>query len=155
MKKAILFGVSLVFAVNTTFSQSIMPSDKGMKARTACNELSGYPGTYYKSNYHTRGWNWNLYSMKCPLAWEITKGSDKIFIGAQESLGSNTEHPDMKENFTLIAQDYGNNTQTIRKQGIGDSQSGYYTEYLRGGHGLSTLSSAIAARNFFILKPFN
>lgn len=53
----------------------------------------------------------------------------------------------MATNFTLISNQYSANTQNIRKRTVGDSPALYNSEYLRDGHGLLTLSCAIAGEN--------
>jgi hypothetical protein len=146
MKKILIITISILFGITTGYSQSI-PTDKAMVPRTKGSDIQGFNDGFYPTNYHSRGFQWWLYSIKCPLAWEITKGSSDIWIGAAESLHGEVEHPDMANNFTLISNNYATNTQNIKKQSAGDSEPGYETSALRSGHGLITLSCAIAAEN--------
>ncbi len=51
---------------------------------------------------HPLGWQWSIYKLKCPMAWEITQGSPSInIIGFDEfpSFGSVSTNPDVVPNF--------------------------------------------------------
>ncbi len=117
-----------------------IPSDVGFRSMTPFSVLQAIPdpsGNVWKPmKRHKRGWSWHHFSIKTPLAWEITRGSDSIFIGSAESLGNPINHPDMIGNYVEFSTANGN-----KGDGFHD------TEPIRGGHGLNTMSCAIADDN--------
>ncbi|MCX6148260.1 MAG: hypothetical protein NTW25_13580 [Candidatus Kapabacteria bacterium] len=86
MKKTIIF--CFLFSIITCNLKSYVPDDFGLRVPYVYNTL--FPCSYNADfrlnnvNHHKRGILWSLYSMKLSLAWEITKGSQKIFMGARD-----------------------------------------------------------------------
>lgn len=57
-------NVFIYFGKLFEFSAKFNTSDLGMKARINGNQVPGFdPNNFYKSNYYSRGFQWNLYSM--------------------------------------------------------------------------------------------
>ncbi len=119
---------------------SYVPNDKGLKLPIdwlnilKC-PLSPNPSLdqqFSNVNYHRRGMLWNLYSMKLPLAWEITKGDSTIVIGDCDDLEDDYNHPDMIKNYKIYTGD------------------GITTGNLASGHGMITMSTAIADDNNYL-----
>ncbi len=78
MKKVLIL---ILFFINLIPTKAIVPDDLGFKVPLNYSLLFPCPYSDLSTlnvNTHKRGMLWNLYSMKLPLAWEITKGSDKI-----------------------------------------------------------------------------
>lgn len=117
---------------------SYIPDDNQFVRGISYTDMTGspYPSSneWYPKNCHKRGWAWNHYSSKLPLAWDISKGKSSIFVGASESLDNNYTHLDLVNNFYQI---------TALNQGDGD----VLTSNMKDGHGLATLSCVIADDN--------
>ncbi len=41
------------------------------------NEVFG--AGWWRKDFHELGWQWALYKMKCPMAWEITMGRTDVY----------------------------------------------------------------------------
>jgi hypothetical protein len=51
---------------------STIPSDLGMVPGASSSSVFSQSG--WPPDFHQLGWQWALFKMKCPMAWEITKG---------------------------------------------------------------------------------
>jgi hypothetical protein len=91
---------------------------------------------FYSNWFHKLGFSWNLYTIQCPMAWEITKGKNSTVIVVDDALGKQGQpvqnHPDISAKMTMnstdnvrIITDQHNN---INKNNDGNSQSGQFLE---------------------------
>jgi hypothetical protein len=153
MKKIII--VFTVLSFNCLIIAGSIPTDKAMVPRTKGSDIPGFNDGYYPTNINSRGFHWNIYSMKLTLDWEITKGDSSIFIGTTESLDTNSVNfTDMDVNFTYFSNNTTGILQNIKKRGIGDTdEPNFHSDTVRNGHGLATLSCAISGENNGIYAP--
>lgn len=93
----------------------------------------------YTPSLHPLGWQWSIYKLKCPMAWEITKGNSSIhIIGCDDFNSTNSLNPDLIPNFIkLVATTPGSHEQS--------SGDGYISSTLKDAHGHHCISQAIAA----------
>jgi hypothetical protein len=87
----LLPNASSWFISYITFPISI-PNDRSLKPRTPLEKIdnSWSPGgapSFYPQNFHTRGWSSHHYSIKTPLAWEISEGDPTTVVAAYDILG--------------------------------------------------------------------
>ena len=114
-----------------------LPNDQALVPLTEWKDIvwdarGGDP--FWPEFFHQRGWQWNHYEMKSPMAWEITQGDSSTYIAAHDIFsGAVSNHPDMT-GFTVIENggDGFEKTDELRAA-IGPS-----------GHGITVLSCAMA-----------
>lgn len=120
--------------------------------------LSGdYSSTeyWYSNNYHRRGWNWHHYSLKTPLAWELTLSSQNIVIGAEDVFDCDAPVTNTNLIDLTIHNNSGGNNGNWTQHLDTDVTDGHYgkntpaitTNVSSGSHGLVVLSYAISYSN--------
>ncbi len=56
-----------------------IPNERSLIPYIGLDQIqSSEASTFFTRNYHKRGWHWEHYSLRTPIAWEITKGSKDI-----------------------------------------------------------------------------
>ncbi len=71
-----------------------IPNDRGMQPNLPITSLQPAGsdvtpwGFFWQKFYHKRGWQWNLYSINCPMAWEISQGNTGVVVADHDYLGT-------------------------------------------------------------------
>jgi hypothetical protein len=140
---------------------STIPSDTCLIPGLAFSQIALDGTTNPFSRYlHPLGWQWQIYKLHCPMAWEMTMGrsapgSSHPYIhvigsdqfGTDEGSDTNivypdpSTNPDLVPNFVTVTQSGINNEQPNGTQNSGD---GGASDLLRDGHGHQCISQAIA-----------
>lgn len=99
--------------------------------------------TTFTRYLHPLGWQWNIYVLHCPMAWEITKGKRANgtpihVVGADQFDGIASSNPDLTPNFVQNVV----GTPGPGQEAVGD---GFPSDPLKDGHGHVCLSEAISA----------
>lgn len=128
-----------------------LPSDRALIPGTKIEDIQlAAPQTEFPPYLHRLGFQWNIYAMDLPLAWEITTGRPSIVLGAHDDWGDPCElqnfdytHPDLTVRETLSQ---NGNFLRITPQYRGDAPASLMpnTALPLRGHGLRTLTCAIA-----------
>lgn len=63
---------------------TVIPNDLGMQVGSQIGQIKPGAGNSTSPNYHSLGWQWNLWKVKCPMAWEITRGEDDVHLLADD-----------------------------------------------------------------------
>jgi hypothetical protein len=120
------------------FNRTYVPSDKGLKPNIDFDEISLNSSSKFNPKLHELGWQWNLYNIKCPMAWEITKGKSTIHIIGFDGFGGTvSSNPDLTPNFIQLVDNSPGTGQRVKADGL-------LTFELKSGHGHSCISQAIA-----------
>ncbi len=113
----------------------VIPTDAGMIPGTPASALppdGSNPPSGYATNFHPLGWEWSLYKMKCPMAWEITMGRPDVYILDADDWDYTTPsvNADLVPNFKTIS---------------ANTDLGWPSLPLYEGHGHKCIGQAIAA----------
>ena len=106
------------------------------------NVISGIP-----TFFHSRGFEWDLYSINAPMAWEITKGSRKVFIGNVDYKFSHTPVSNSDVVYTADDPAHGNWTIFNTLSSVDDGGLAESTYPYSGLHGSHVLATSIAKGN--------
>jgi hypothetical protein len=137
-----------------------IPNERSLVPGVITTALSPDPDPFfpsmwytYLSYWHSRGWGWSIYSLHCPLAWEITMGKSNVVIADHDDWSGNAEvysHPDIL--YRTSSAPNGNWMVLNSNAPVGDPQ--YYgdgrilsTFELGTAHGSTVLPLAIALVN--------
>jgi hypothetical protein len=106
-----------------------VPGDLGMHPGSRVGQIyQDGDDTFWDPGWHARSWQWNLFSLRLPMAWEITRGKPTVFVGDHDYFGTTlSSHPDMGNYKTLSKTDP------------------LTADDVSGEHGIECMSQAIAA----------
>lgn len=141
---------------------SSIPSDTCLVPGLPFNQIALDGTTNPFTRYlHPLGWQWQIYTLHCPMAWEMTMGKSApgsmhpyIHIIGSDQFGTDegfdlnlvypdpSTNPDLVPNFVSTAPSGAQNEQPNGSQFSGD---GAASSLLRDGHGHQCISQAIAA----------
>jgi hypothetical protein len=63
-----------------SLANTAIAQDEGLIPRTPLDQIYENPPSapfFYPKHNHKRSWHWNIYSVKAPMAWEITSHSSQ------------------------------------------------------------------------------
>lgn len=127
-----------------------LPNDRGLIPGTSLQDIYINRDTDYRdSYYYQHGFQYNHHLIKTPMAWEITHGTTSTIIASEDldwmpllNPSVIADHPDMQR-WDPVANPTGNFIVVTTATANG----GMLTSDLRPGHGLQTLSTAMALGN--------
>ncbi|MCX6141499.1 MAG: S8 family serine peptidase [Candidatus Kapabacteria bacterium] len=148
-------SVGTVFFVDDWTSTTGVPNDRVFEPRLSTEYLykTGNNDDYYHHAYNSRTRAWGLFSIKAPMAWEISRGSSDVAIGIVDNFTTCSPSPvttDVSERTTA------NGTGNVRRivstitsaytglpvnTGNGVNKSTYP---IKTGHGYSVLGAVIS-----------
>lgn len=110
----------------------------------------------HNTRLHKRGYSWHIYSMKLPMAWEITKGNDStIIMQADEYEEKAGFDPLTRSDDIRIKESIGEDGNWLYSNSNSYDGIGHYDLKISPGHGLATLPSAISRIDNDNLEDFN
>lgn len=129
---------------------SLVPSNNGLVPGLDFSNIALDHTTTFTRYMHPLGWQWPVYKLHCPMAWEITMGTRNIHIIGSDQFGTDgstgkivwpdpSTNPDVAPNFI---QTVASTNPPAGQQFQGD---GALSSPLRDGHGHKCISQAIAS----------
>jgi|GEM_PF-2595902 len=93
------------FYCDNTLIKCFTPNEKSLKTYYGFEEITDYSinddtdlinvgindfklPSRWRKDYHKKGFNWHIFSMRMPMVWDISEGDSNIFIGFDDVFSS-------------------------------------------------------------------